>query len=85
MVGVCLTVIGLFRISDRLHHVSGIGDECLAIDALVFLAACLLAYVALRTRRRQRRYRVERVADWLFLSGLCLMAVVCALLVSELV
>ena len=78
-------MIGLLRISDRLKQISTVGDDLLSVDALTFLASCFLAYIALRTRRQQRKYRVEQVADWLFLAGLCLMAVICALITYEFV
>ena len=51
MVGVCLTVIGLFRVSDRLRDVDNIGEMLLSIDAAVFLAACFLSYTVLRSRK----------------------------------
>ena len=85
MVGVCLTVIGLFRISNKLRDIGSIGDELLAIDAMVFLASCILSYLALRVRKQQRRYHLERLADGIFFTGLCLMAVICALIAYELV
>lgn len=83
MVGVCLTVIGLFRVNQSLSTVASLGDELLAADALLFLGACGLSYWALRTRRRQRRHRVERVADGVFLAALSLMAAVCTLVAYE--
>lgn len=85
MVGVCLTVIGLFRLTSKLRNISSVGDEILAVNAGVFLTSCLLSYLALRARRTRRWVRIERVADLLFLSGLCLMAVVCALIAYEFV
>ena len=85
LVGVCLTVMGLFRITSKLQNVGSVGDELLAVDAVAFLGSCILAYVALRTRRQKRRHRVEQLADSIFLLGLCLMAVVCALIAYELV
>lgn len=85
MVGACLTVIGLFRLTDKLRNVGSVGDEILAVDAVVFLTSCVLSYLALRARRTRRWVRIERAADLLFLSGLCLMAVVCALIAYEFV
>ena len=85
MVGVCLTVIGLFRLTSKLKSIVSFGDELLAIDCVVFLASCILAYLALRTRRRQRKYRIEQAADIIFLIGLCSMALICALIAYELV
>ncbi len=85
MVGVCLTVIGLFKISDRLRNLSGIGDELLALDAAAFLLSCVLAYLALRSRPNGRKHRLEWIADRVFLGGLAMMVVVCALIAYELI
>lgn len=80
LVGVCLTVIGLIRVVIATINVDTIADNLLAVDALLFLASCLLAYWALRTRRAQRMYRVERLADAVFIAGLLLMTAVCGII-----
>ena len=85
MVGVCITVMGLFRISDRLRDLSNLSQELLAVNTIAFLASCILAYLALRTRPQKRRYLIEKWADSIFLAGLCLIAVICALLAYELI
>jgi protein-S-isoprenylcysteine O-methyltransferase Ste14 len=85
MVGVCLTVIGFFRIIFKLKALNSFGDDLLSVDALLFLAACLLSYWALRTRGQRRRVRTERVADAVFLVALSLMVVVCGLITYEFV
>lgn len=85
MVGVCITVMGLFRISDRLRDLSNFSQELLAMNSVAFLASCILAYLALRTRPQRRRYLVEKWADGIFFIGLCLMAVICALIAYELI
>lgn len=51
LVGVCLTVIGLFKVIVQLKSISTWGDDLLSVDALLFLVACLLSYRALRTRK----------------------------------
>lgn len=83
MVGVCLTVIGIFQIG-KLQNIGSISDNLLAVDALAFLSSCILSYIALRTRTQKRRYRIERIADLVFIGGLCLMAIVCFLVAYEL-
>lgn len=83
MVGVCLTVIGIFQIG-KLKNIGSISDNLLAVDALAFLSSCILSYIALRTRTKKRRYRIERIADLVFIGGLCLMAIVCFLVAYEL-
>jgi Na+/alanine symporter len=85
LVGVCLTVIGLFRISDRLKDVSDLGQILLSVDAGAFLVSCMLSYVVLRTRRQQPQHRIEQVADGIFLVALSLMAAICGLITYELV
>ena len=44
MVGVCLTVIGLFKVVFQFKSVSTLGDDLLSVDALLFLLACGLSY-----------------------------------------
>lgn len=79
MLGVCLTVIGILRLVSQLSKVNTLGDDLLAVAALGFLCSAFFSYVALRSR--QRRHRIERMADAVFLGSLCLMAVVCGLIV----
>jgi hypothetical protein len=85
MVGVCLTVIGLIRVVLTIRGGVTLADDLLALDAIFFLAACLLSYFALRTRSARRMHRVERLADSIFIAGLVLMVVVCAIIVYEIV
>jgi hypothetical protein len=80
MVGVCLTVIGIFKLLFQFRPIGTIGDDLLAIDSMLFLTACILSYWALRTRQIRRRRRTERVADIIFLIALSMMALTCALI-----
>lgn len=80
MIGVCLTVIGLFRAIPALKSLNSIGDDLLVIDAFAFLISCLLSYIALRRRRSHRKNKIERAADVIFIGALCLMAIICCLL-----
>ncbi len=77
MVGVCLTVIGLIRIVISIQKIDTVADDLIALNALVFLASCFLAYWALRTRSSRRMHRLERLADGVFLFGLGLMTGIC--------
>ncbi len=80
MVGVCLTVIGLIRVVVTLGKADTLADDCLAIDALLFLISCLLSYWALRSRGVDRMHRVERIADAIFIFAMIGMVVICALI-----
>lgn len=77
MLGVCLTVIGLIRVVITLGKVDTLADDLLAADAFLFLLSSFTAYWALRTRGRQRMYRLERIADAIFLLAMVLMTVIC--------
>ena len=83
LVGVCLTVIGLFRVIVISQHVDSVADNMLAFDALIFLVACFFAYLSLRSRTGARRY--ERVADIAFLGGLAMMVAIGGLIAYEFV
>lgn len=85
LVGVCLTVLGLLRIVRRLRPVGTMADEMLALDALIFLGSCMWAYAALRAPTTARRRQLERIADAVFLGGLGLMTLLCALIAYELI
>jgi len=78
MVGVCLTVIGLVRVVITLGKADTIADDLLAADAFLFLIVSLLSYAALRTRNAQQMKRLERFADWLFITAMTLMVAICA-------
>lgn len=80
MVGVCLTVIGLLNVVIAVRKADTIADNLLAIDAVLFLLACVLSYWALRTRSVRRMHLVERVADFVFLFALLGMGAICTLI-----
>jgi hypothetical protein len=80
MVGVCLTVIGLFRIVTELKNVDSIGDNLLAVDALAFLTSFILSHIALRARGSKRNQWLEKIADAIFLMALSMMVVICGLI-----
>lgn len=80
MVGVCLTVIGLFKVVTSAKNVSTVGDDLLALDALLFLISAMLSYWAMRHRGRRELPDVERAADYVFLAAMVLMVVIAALM-----
>ena len=80
MVGVCLTVIGLIRVVITLGKANTVADDLLAVDALLFLASCLLSYAAMRSRGLRRMHRIERAADGLFIAAMTVMAAICGVI-----
>ncbi len=80
MVGVCLTVIGLIRVVITLGKADTVADDLLAVDAMLFLASCLLSYAALRSRGLRRMHRIERAADGVFIAAMIVMAALCGVI-----
>ncbi|MCU1380750.1 MAG: hypothetical protein JWN29_3733 [Acidimicrobiales bacterium] len=81
MVGVCLTVIGIIQISEHLStNYTSIADVLLAMNAVCFLAACLLSYRSLRSPSNPRRKVFESYADVLMMAGLVAMTVISVLI-----
>ena len=80
MVGVCLTVIGLIRVVITLGKADTVADDLLAVDALLFLASCLLSYAAMRSRGLRRMHRIERAADGIFIVAMIVMAAICGVI-----
>lgn len=81
MVGVCITVISIVGQITRGSFLHRAVDDLLAVGAMVFLGSCLLSYAALRSRGERRMRRLETAADTVFILGLLLLVVVCALIV----
>ncbi len=85
LAGACLALVGLFRTIETLRNLSGIGDNLLALDALVLLVASILSYTAMRSRTPLRARTFARVADAIFLLGMLLLAVVSGMIAWELI
>ena len=67
------------------QHVDSIADNLLAVDALLFVGACFLAYLALRARQTRRARGLERVADVVFLGALAMMVGIGMLVAYEII
>ncbi len=79
MVGVCLTGIGLLKVVSAYRKIETLTDELLAVNAIVFLACCLVSFLSFKAEAGERRLRLRKLADGLFFVGLVLMAVTCGL------
>jgi len=85
LVGVCLTVIGIFLVSRRLSPVRSLGEKLLAVDAFIFLTSCILSYISLKMRKKLRQHLLEKIAEEVFFLALIMMACISFLIVYELV
>ena len=80
MVGVCLTAIGLLRLITAQTKVRPIGDDLLAVDAILFVVCAFLAFWSFKTSLPSTRRRLRLVVDILFLTGLAGMGAICAVI-----
>lgn len=80
MVGICLTVIGLFQIVAKLQKVGTLADDLVAVDSMLFLAVCICAYHSIRTENKGWQRRLEQLADLFFMIALTFMTVICGII-----
>lgn len=81
LVGVCLTVISIVGRITKGPLIHRMEDDLLAVDAMIFLASCLLSYGSLRVRSKRRIHRLETIADITFLVGLSGLVLACGMIV----
>jgi hypothetical protein len=78
MVGVCMTAVTLVKLGETTTMLTRV-DELMAFDGLLFLVSAFLSYMAIRTTTRLA-IGLERMADAVFMLGLCLTVVASFLL-----
>ena len=85
MIGVCATLIGLVKLATLKHGPSHV-DEYAALVAVTFLASAMTSYLSIRwSDRVQLSFRLERLADAIFLSGLVGITLVATLFAYEVI
>jgi hypothetical protein len=85
MIGVCATLIGLVKLAEAKHGSSHV-DEYAALAAVTFLASALTSYLSIRYSDRAKfSFRVERMADVIFLCGLIGITLVATLFAYEVI
>src|ERR1700677_3669537 len=70
MLVLCLTVIGLIKIYTRFEKITTLADNFLAFISLGYLAATVIAYIAIRSTNGKTRLKLSRAADLIFLVSL---------------
>jgi uncharacterized membrane protein len=85
MVGVCLTGISILQVSQYISKIATYMDDLLAIDSFVFLTSSLLSYSLVRTTTKgnSNTRKIGNVANFIFLIGMILMAIVCGCIVIK--
>jgi hypothetical protein len=67
LMGLCFIVLTSMKINDKMEKT--IIDELTAIAILFFMVSCILSFVSMRNEKKIS-IRFEKIADYIFLSGL---------------
>ena len=79
LLGFCLFVITSLHVSDQSE--SSIIDEFTSVIALLLTISCIFSYVSIRAEQSIRQQRMERMADYFFITSLLGIGAIILLLV----
>ena len=81
MVGVCLTVIQLIQMNPK-QKATTIVDDILVLDSMVFMLACVVSFLALKSKKHSRfKKSLENISDGCFLLAISTMVAAITFLV----
>ncbi len=81
MLGVCMTVISIVKLSQGERGMTSWVDDLLALDALIFLGSSIFSYLSIRSNSKKIYF--EDIADKVFMLALILMGAAVVLLTYE--
>lgn len=85
MVGVCLTAIGILRLVVTQTKVQTLGDDLLAVDAVLFGICCFLSFGTFKARLKRLRQQLRLLGDVIFLVALVIMVCACCIIAYAIV
>ncbi len=68
LLGLCLIVITSFHVTN--NSAASIIDELTSVVAVMLVVSCTCSFLSIRTKRPTRGYRLENIADYLFIASL---------------
>lgn len=68
LLGFCLVVLTSLHINDK--STLGFLDEITSIVAILLIFSCLLSFISIRTKVKERELFLEKMADYLFITSL---------------
>lgn len=83
MLGVCMTVISIVKLTQKGRGITIWTDDLLALDALIFLASSIFSYLSIRSNLKKIYF--EDIADKFFMLALICMGLAVVLLTYEIV
>jgi len=85
MIGVCVTVIGILNLLTATTKIDTLTDDITALAAMVFLVACIISYIAIKTKIKKRKLLLEKIANGIFLVGVALSVLICIFIVYKVI
>lgn len=82
LLGLCFVLLSFMKVTKM--GMETIIDELVAVGVVLFLAASIFSYAAIRTGS-DRSDQYEKIADIIFLSGLGLLTVTAVIVVFEII
>jgi hypothetical protein len=83
MLGVCMTVISIVKLTQTNRGIAYWVEDLLALDALIFLGSSIFSYLSIRSK--SKKFYFEDIADKVFMLALVLMGASVLLLTFEIV
>ena len=72
LLGICFVVLTSLKLLNIAK--TTIIDEVATVDIVAFTTSCLLSFLSLRSTNR-KSYRLEKIADFIFIAGIVLLLV----------
>ncbi|MBS1112707.1 MAG: hypothetical protein H6Q92_469 [Nitrospirae bacterium] len=79
LLGLCFVILTFIKLS-KIDNESII-DEIMGSLIILFLISSVISYISMRAKRNSEFY--EKIADFIFLAGLCLLTLVSLVIIFE--
>jgi hypothetical protein len=79
LLGLCFVILTFIKLSKLANET--IIDESIGILIIFFLSSSVLSYISMRANLKSELY--EKIADSVFLAGLCLLTLVSLVVIFE--
>jgi len=79
LLGLCFVILTFIKLSRIANET--IIDESIGSLIFLFLVSSVMSYISMRSKRKSELY--EKIADFIFLAGLCLLTLVSLVIIFE--
>jgi hypothetical protein len=79
LLGLCFVILTFIKLSKIANET--VIDETVGVVIFTFLVSSILSYTSMRAKKNSELY--EKIADFIFLVGLCLLTVISSVIVLE--